>query len=932
MKVLHVASALAVALVGCGILAMTSSASDTPSRPGSKASYDLLPDGLRCGNSTFSLKELEASIEGANATRLLRVRDLRTRYQQSAAACGEVWYPGCDDVAAWNQQRLQPWPEDDEANDSARLMSDRARILLLDDLLALAAPRVMAHKYCYALANAPLDDDAVLGPCVALLEAEVKADASLLGDRGSRLQPPPAPTASAGKKVPTPADPRAGKGGPTPAGANPGGDTSKSPDAGSDALSAADVREFYKQLRAMNGKRTWSPTDQSVELWSAVRGVPASVATRSVAPLFAGAGTEEAALQANAASCPNAALYVGPNHTVIRRQMTLAATEPLTVCVDTASFALDEPVQLTVSSPSQKNVVLLWPGEPRAIPIELRPNATAEIVHLTVSGYPRTDLLRSLARHSGGPLAGTDAFALLKQAAAGAGQPTATQTASDLQSFLRQAQGSATLVEALGRVNDALEGKNDPVGMDGGRDATVADPTAHVPPSSPSDGVRNLVPLMQNAIDEEQKLLSLAPSSVTKAVTPLVPDRAQVGQLTSGSAARALAAKMGNFFNDINGLIQDAKGKDTSQNPNLDVIANQLCQLTTTVIPLVEEDLLVKPRDGASAPSPYVVEYDFAGGFLGSVEAGSLDEHEPIFVMVRNVRPGYSVAVSIDGHAVMKRDLQLIGLSQQAINFTASDSTSESRPGLDDLNPYQLEEQPPGTQIVALGTLVGGSRYTLKVCAVSGGGDCESPAPAATKPGTADGGAPGDGGSQGSPTAPASPHVIGLSTLTVHSMRRLGVRAGAGLTWDSGNFRDLVSEPNVTGNVVRQRANSWNFSLPVLLAVYVKARDSVGLPKQLSGGFMGGFDALKIGTTPRVYLGGVVDYYGFGVSVAFTEERISTIANPAGSIVNGNAQTDYFWAPGLFLGMTTDLDIFQAAFQQIFSNTGVPAVPDPSSP
>jgi hypothetical protein len=889
-------AAVVAALVGWVLVVAPprSAAGASPTGDGGtiKKTYQLRPDGLVCGNSTFGIRDLAPSIHRANETRLQRVRLLEAWYAASSAACARAWYPGCDDVERWRAQRAQPWPVDHWGDDPERILSDRVGILSADDTFSIAAYRVLAHDYCDALSQQTYVPSNAQGPCMGLLQAEADADATLLGPKG---------IPDAGRKRGA----GASDGGPSDAGA-------------SEAVDFDDVRRFYEHLRTSpSPKRLWRPTESAIALAFAARMVPVDPPPFAARPLFAPAESEEAALQRNETACQNSDFYVGPNHEVIRRKMTVSAAEPLTVCVDTPSFAVDQPVELTVSTPSQKNVLLLWPGEPRPIPMDLRSGAHAEIVHLTVSGYPRADLLRSLARHADGPLANTDSFAVLEQATAGQGESSPTSYVAALQSFQSRAKKSGDLIVALGALNDALA-----VTGDAGADA-----------AQPLNGAQTLQRRIRTVAAEEQSLLDspLTDAKVKKSVSNLVPNKDDVDVLVTPRAAQALGQTVGSFLSDLDTMVQSAKAVNPSQG-NFDLIADEMCQLTTTVVPLVEEDLLVKPRDAGNDQSdPYLVEYDFAGGFLGQLKPADLNEGENVFVMVRNVQPGYSIGVSIDGHTVLHRDLQLVGFSQQALDFTPDgEKTQTARTGVDSLNVYRLQEQPPATQILSLGTFVGGSRYTIRVCAATGGADCTSgQSETGGSSATADAGTSPDAGAVKAEPARPTTHVIGVNSLVVHGRQHLGVRAGAGITYDLGQFRDLASEPGIAGSVVRQRENSWNFSLPLLLAGYPgPGRDSVGMPPRCSWGVVGGFDLLHVSATPRIYFPGVVvDFYGLGLTLSLTEERLATISNPVGSIVNGNQQTDYLWQWGAYFGVTTDFDIFEAVYQKLFTNTSIPSVP-----
>ena len=63
-------------------------------------------------------------------------------------------------------------------------------------------------------------------------------------------------------------------------------------------------------------------------------------------------------------------------------------------------------------------------------------------------------------------------------------------------------------------------------------------------------------------------------------------------------------------------------------------------------------------------------------------------------------------------------------------------------------------------------------------------------------------------------------HVVGKNSIVVHSRHYLGVRAGFGYTGTFGPERDLITEPGISGQVVRQQNYQGDFAFPLHLTYY----------------------------------------------------------------------------------------------------------------
>jgi hypothetical protein len=385
--------------------------------------------------------------------------------------------------------------------------------------------------------------------------------------------------------------------------------------------------------------------------------------------------------------------------------------------------------------------------------------------------------------------------------------------------------------------------------------------------------------------------------------------------------------------------------------------AIELCQLTSTLVPLVTNDVLLLPEQPSkNNRGPYVLTYDFKGGFEGA-EDWPMNEKQPLFAVVHNVEPGWSIGVSINNKAIVQRKVSLVGMPTPTGPADAfNNGTSQASLGFDHINPLAIEMQPPSTQILSLGNLGGGARYDLVVCASNQlYDDCsQSAVPPSSASSTETSGAaatrgassPADTAPKTADAAPApmaqlSHRTISKNSIMVHATHFLGVRAGLGIdvSWASEN--DLVSLPGLNGQVVRQQVSPQaDASLPLLLAVYPgtvtksgweNGRDSTEMPRGLGFGVVGGLDLLQVSATPRFYLGGVFDLWGFGITVTSSLERYGSVSIPSGSFVatGTNAQVDYAMKPGLLVALTTDADIFQAIFQNYFQTAQFPSISPP---
>jgi hypothetical protein len=685
-------------------------------------------------------------------------------------------------------------------------------------------------------------------------------------------------------------------------------------------------------------------------------------------------GSEEEALARNLVACPNATFYVSPTRELVRHVLDGQVPNQISVCADTTGFAIDQPLQLRVTTPSAERIYRLWPGEPQVIPLETT-LWEPQVARLTISGYPRREVLRSLARHVTGPLNGEDAFDLLQKAAnsaddVGTTAATAKKTAERLESLGKRVAKNEAVSRAMLDLSKEL-GKKDPKDLAPRSDAFYV--------------------LLREAITKEPEYADIAAKKAIDGILPVAteppPDHPDNKPTVTALAkapgdidliAKSLAGFFDNLASAATQLKVTAKAAQETQD-NLAKSARIMCELTSEVVPLVIEDVLVRGCGGADCDAktnaPYLIQYDFTGGFERTNQARPIKDTDKVFVAVQDVRPGWSVGVALNDRSVVQRNTALIGLSQtDTAAFSFKDQTSESTPGFDALKPLDMDVLAPGTQILSLGTLSGGARYTLHVCASSSAADdCTTVVPTTSAPATpsSPGGVSGPSNTaaspapptSGTPPSPSSPgqspssgaalpspsassstspstypmptsvpvhRTIALNSVVVRSYRHFGVRAGFGLSVDGtvdDRYRDLVPVPGSSNSSVRSRPGDAEFGVPLLVSYYIEGRDPMDLPHGFTTGPTVGLDLLNAFSSPRAYLGWVFDIGGVGITTAVSGEVAPTYDNATGSVVApGAQQKDNDFLLGGFIGLTTDLDIFEAIFANYFSPLPFPTL------
>lgn len=953
-------------------------------------------NGVTCDVSTsYDTMALSPSDFGAIDFRLNTIFTLKTRHKRlttprilvpgsadsgdsgppALSACSpqgrDTGVPGCAEVAAWNSRREEnPWPTPSDPY----YIYLRSLYTAEDGSMASESVRALAHERCLGLATTAQVDIGRVGDagpiqyfnqCGQLVAMEEEADPSLKAQLQAAVQYLRDPHASAERES---SKSDAGRSAEKDAGRRDEirrgeMESALGPDAGG---GGADLRDssrrtyvFYECLEQALAKdqygaktepfcmthtgpsqpflwhRQW-PT-ATPEIVDAASQVPSDEPAYEISAVDP--SSEEAALEANFVPCHNATFYVTPTHELVRHGVDRVIDEHFTVCVDTAGFAVDQAIEVAITTPAAQQIEWLWPGEPKAIHLEMSDQTKAQVVHLTIGGYPRRELLRAVSHNSGGPLQQKDIFEFIEEARQGEADKPKLAGAQGLANFAKVILANKDSVRALLALSDEV---------DRAQRNTEPAPSIAVLRTATQSALKRIGDLADSLPQDQRKALDdLLPTKEqidgALEIDYLLPQALKVVQLVrvlsgGGSAsAGASAASSAKSTSGGDGGVDQA------------VAARELCAIADEVVPLVSEDLIVRGRTGTE--DPYILEYDFGGGFQLS-SGRPLSDKDTLFVVVRNVQPSWSVGVSIDNRAVVHRDTTLVGLPAAApaspgVHF--DQRTGESRPGFDALRPLDREMQPPSTQILPLGRLSGSAQYDITVCASdSPNDDCTQPGtptsnskPASMSAGSTESADAGTDGGKGGATASAGtspeaamPHhrTIAKNTVTVHSKQFLGVRAGFGGVGLIGRFQDVVAYPEVSGSVIRAQAGQADFALPLLVAAYPEGRDPLSLALTPSWGVVAGLDLLKIGPDFRLYAGPTFDFGPVGLTVMGSAARVPYVVGPQGTILTSPYQTDTVWRLGLAGAATFDFDIFQAAFQNLFKAPQFPMATPARSP
>ena len=606
--------------------------------------------------------------------------------------------------------------------------------------------------------------------------------------------------------------------------------------------------------------------------------------------------------------------YISPTHDIVHRttpnitnwttkgaaEIAIASSiKPFTMCVDTESFAVNEPVQVVLSTSLKEQVETIWPGEATKIWLGELANAEPQVMHITIGGYPRRDLLRALARNHGGPLENVDIFQYIEQVQSAQEHARSASASLDLRAFAKTLSARQDIVEALQALAmQPWQCRSPRIGSEW-TDAT---------PRKLASGA------LGSSCSRKQRRLPAAEDTAFEGMLPTTPS---LQSAISPADLNALSLKITQIFDTLAKTTAEGSspsaGTGAPPTSDPDLAAIELCQLTSTIVPLISDDVLFLPTEPSKedTSAPYVLTYDFTGGFQGA-PPWPMDEHRPLFAAIHNVQPGWSVGISINNKSIVQRNVSLIGLQSTPESPSSFDErTSQSRLSFDRLNPLAIEMQPPrytdplvGFIWVAVKPVLRYRRLRLEPellrrlhrvdrrCREWGGGSKQDEV--GLRQADARWGAPIRRDGEGREPVRWCRRCIGPSRRTsmmVHSTHYLGVRAGVGVDWSWATVHDAVSVPGVSGQVVRERPSPQDdFSLPLLLTWVLRGTGCRWRCRTASIlGIAGGLDVLKVGTTRAWYAALVGDIYGFGLTVGGSFERYSDVSLPTNTVVpNGN--------------------------------------------
>lgn len=905
--------------------------------------------GVQCGDEIVSFDTLNTPTEGAKSARLKELDKLYTYALAAwrvcagpepaaaarAAACkGSGWgecvadaYPGCGFVATWLETRKTAgWDEYGK-------YEERGALRALDAELPAQAMRVLAHKRCSDLAAGRLPQ-----ACVDLATAEAAALGTQLCDNPDKLDatlakiaPDTAATQKQRDEI------KASK---TKCREPRGCGAADQRNAVSYDLANVTAKALpYYGEKAKDGClfRDRSAAGVTPDLSRRIedawldRITPVPVPTDPPADTLAhkvhGAVEKEFSFfhdPKRSDDCRTATFYVGPNGSLTHGDLPAKGAVP-TLCVDSSTFAIDRPVEVKIAAypeyptgagastriPSSARAV--WPGQ--AVRLDLGGMFTEQpvsIVRVTVRGYPRGVSLRALAQ------LGEDGTRLQKsyetsdlrveaRNVAEAGAPLEIDRAR----LAAMDALAAALVKDEG-FTAALKAMNDAVVASAG--ASAADQKAKVEEARTRvDAAVQAIstfleqqalktdsagkPAVAAALNDAKKKLPAATSAATNTVALVTAAQAAVARYVP--ALQAAVVKLG----------ADLKGSAADGDALSHKLA-RLCRIAKELIPVVDEDVLMAP----SGPHTYVLDYDYEAGFQRAPRR-DLDEHDRVYVRVRRVRPGESVAIAIGDKGVVQHAVSLVGVASgtagAAQDQTATPSSDPTRSGgqrsgMADLDPEAVGVQATSTQILVLPGLEGAKRYDVTLCALS---DKTHACP------------PKDG------DTPDKVRILAHSSVVVHAKRYLGVRAGLGFSGSFGAVRSLVKVPeSSTLQLVRSASFTPEISVPLLLTVYAIPRDAVDLPRGFTLGFGAGPDMVAtFQAKPKLYGALVLDWYGFGLTGGLVAQGLQSVNVAEGRYVASADSTLRFY-PGAFVSLTTDLDIFEAVFRKYITGNNLPSV------
>lgn len=899
--------------------------------------------GVQCGEEVISFDTLNLPTEGANEA---REKELTKLY----AFAGEAWeacnglpttFPGCRFLNDWVEARNNTssiWKKSDEAN-----YAKRTRLRALDAQVIPQSMRVLAHKKCEST-KAILPRE-----CVALIEAEsaavsMKVCPKDLEEKQKALTEKIESTGISlkGKKAASIVEK-----------CQKGECKSDEEQRQFRAVIGAEASLFYNKFN----RNTCSDSANAAknineDIERKVLDIKLNPPTLTPFPAASPGGHREKAYQAlkdehgelekrMKGECKSSTYYVTPtgilieNDELIKNNKDLSnpqkdkrAVQSATLCIDTSTFAIDRPYDVTISAypegvkypggelasiPSRipTRSLRVWAGERTELKLDTLfkdyedGKAVPSIMKITIRGYPRGVSLRALAQRGSSPLDGSyEAVDLLAQArkVAEAKEPLEFQTAEADELAKLAALLGAEIVKKDTVLEQSFRAMAENV------DKAKADEKNANNVSTANTSVISAIEALQSFLTKQsnnsEKVLTKTAVERARKKIPSKPD----GKLETIKKAQAEINGYKSTLEDLAAKQREANKSAADLKDALDKKLARLCRISKELIPVVDEDvLLARTTEKDVTPGVFVIDYDYEAGFQRAPNR-QLQRTDRVYLRVRRVRPNEAVAVAIEDKGVVQHSVSLVGYIPTG-NPPAADSvalTGGPRSGMNDIQPDQLVVQAGSTQILALPSLDGPKKYNISLCGISDKtGVCTSDT--------------------------SKSRIIAANTLVVHTQRYLGVRAGVGIMSPFGKVRTLSDVPGSSLKYVRGNDVTFDASVPLLLTYYPKGRDAVDLPKGVSGGIGAGLDmAALFQVKPRLYVGGVVDIWGLGITFGLLVEQRATINAAEGTYVpnpaNATALESKRWYGGGFLAVTTDFYIFEAVLRNYILGSPNPTI------
>jgi hypothetical protein len=876
----------------------------------------LTSQGLQCGGSAVSFDSSRGATLGANGARKQELNELQSREVEAKSACGAHLdkLPGCGAVQSWLTDTKAAVPVDKNGQ------MPRAR----ETDVRTEFSRVLAHSACAAGAGKRFDP-----ACEALIDAEQAAAHLPPAGAVSAREEQIFQVAKAGQVenfLPAPGlavsnfqqlqDKCAGKGCSAAE-----GQTLRV------VRALSRVERFYENGPA--GLAKFASESIAVRADAVPVGGHEHLAVNQAGPLV---NPYLAALWKRAddqeESCERATLRVSPSGALIHQpEYDAARKRRPTLCVDTARYSIARPFEVEVAeypldtatgSSLRGRTYTAFPGQPTHITLP-----RSALIRITVRGYPSGASLRFLASRGQdlalSPVIGTSEL-LTQQLAAANRQVAYEQKVAGVASLTRLANSVATdaeLIAAVTALNAAIATAAQKAGA---KDELEA---ARVAAQKGVDAYRAALGRFRGGVDGSNAVNDAQAVVQAESLAPIVPAAtADTAGLPAGPAGVTALQAIVVQLASIAGLIAS---KASELQPGVDTLARdmaqqnrtleRLCRLSNSLIPVVDEDVLIEPGGDPTRSDTYVLDYDYDAGFRRTT-ADKLWSNKRLFVRVRHVRPNEGVALVLDNGQVVQHAPSLIGFptAAPAAENGAGFATSAHAVTADD-DPDRPLIQARSTQILPIGKLAGGKRYDMTLCAQGG------PAPPICSATAA--------GSTNPTSPPSTSRVIARNTIVVHEARYLGVRAGFGASMVFGRVRSISTTPGSPPQyLVTEDERTTDFALPLLLTWYPIGRDAVEGPPRFSWGLVSGIDMLKITGPPPIYFGATADVSGFGITLGGLIQSMQSVNAPANTYLpSADAGTKQSaWHGGVFAALTTDFDIFQAVFREYFSNAKWPTV------